>query len=226
MKNPLKSKTVEGGAFLAVIVLLRSILSYLGIEITDTELYMAAEGVGAVAGFAWLVWGRRTAREPISLNPLYRDRGGDGKFPISLGIVVVGTVLLVMTLGMPGCRHYDNLSDRQRELVVDGLKAISKSAAFAVMNLALDKAGDSVRELRPYIPGLKQTVQVAFTLQPPEAADLIAGALAELPPEHRQFVLQALRAALEDSGTVMEPGTTASPVEIYGNRLLHALPRR
>ncbi len=127
-----------------------------------------------------------------------------------------------MLLTAPGCQHYRELPESQQQTV----RNISKAAAQIALNLALDQLDQRVAELRPYLPALRQTVQYALTFEPPMAADIIAESLADVPEAYRQEVLQALRQQLESAGHEVTPGTVSSPPEIYGNRLLHALPKR
>jgi len=80
MKNPFKSKTIWG----LIIMVVSSVLSRFGVEtpkeeITETVQYLdnsweailqVVQIVGDIVGGILIIWGRKTAKAPISLNPL------------------------------------------------------------------------------------------------------------------------------------------------------------
>lgn len=103
---------------------------------------------------------------------------------------------------------------------------ISKAAASLALNLALDQLDQRVKELRPFTPHLRQQIGYALTFQPPEAADKITEAIAALPADYHDLVLQTIREYLHEAGTDVDDGVVASGDSIYGNRLLHALPKQ
>jgi len=218
MKNPFSSKTIDGIGLL-VLVLLNRIL---GIEVPESEIGLITEGAVALAGVVLAVYGRLKARDKVSLNPFYVDRSKPSKFPVNLGLVAVSAAITGMLMTLPGCQHYQELPPEHQEIV----RNISKAATAIALNIALDQIDQRIGEARPYVPALRQTVQYALTFEAPQAADEIAAALAQIPEPARAEALAIIRTNLAAAGVEVTPGTVASPPEIYGNRLLHALPKK
>ena len=99
---------------------------------------------------------------------------------------LISAVVLVAVIGLTtGC---STLTDTQRETVRNAAKEI----ALIGIGIGLNQLGDSVHELRPYIPTLQASINATFaaTDDPQEAATATAAAVNDIiPTEYREDVL-------------------------------------
>ena len=98
----------------------------------------------------------------------------------------ISAAILIAVLGLTtGC---STLTDSQRETV----RNVAKEAALIGIGIGLNHLGDSVSELRPYIPTLQASINATFaaTDDPQQAATATAAAVEDIiPVEYREDVL-------------------------------------
>jgi len=104
--------------------------------------------------------------------------------PTISAAILIAVIALVSHL-TTGC---STLTDSQRETVRNAAKEI----ALIGIGIGLNHLGDSVHELRPYIPTLQASINATFaaTADPQEAATATAAAVEDIiPVEYREDVL-------------------------------------
>ena len=98
----------------------------------------------------------------------------------------ISAAILIAVLGLTtGC---STLTDTQRETVRNAAKEI----ALIGIGIGLNQLGDSVHELRPYIPTLQASINATFaaTEDPQQAATATAAAVNDIiPTEYREDVI-------------------------------------
>ena len=130
----------------------------------------------------------------------------------------ISAAILIAVLGLTtGC---STLTDSQRETVRNAAKEI----ALIGIGIGLNQLGDSVHELRPYIPTLQASINATFaaTDDPQEAATATAAAVNDIiPTEYREDVIAEIIRSASSPATA-----SGDSVGDFGSRYSSALMQR
>lgn len=136
----------------------------------------------------------------------------------SLAALAVATsIMLAVVFATSGCHH---LSTEQRETI----RNAAKEVALIGIGIGLNQLGQSVSELRPYIPTLTASINATFaaTDDPQEAADAVATAVGDIiPAEYQDDVFAELVRGATSPATAS--GDSVGP---WGNQFASAIIQR
>lgn len=135
----------------------------------------------------------------------------------SLAAVAVAlSLMLTVMFATTGC---NTLSPEQRETV----RHAAKEVALIGIGLGLNQLGQSVSELRPYIPTLQASINATFaaTDDPAEAADAVAAAVGDIvPAKYQEMVLTEIVSSATSPATAS--GDSVGP---WGDRFASIIQR-
>ena len=130
----------------------------------------------------------------------------------------ISAAILIAVLGLTtGC---STLTDTQRETVRNAAKEI----ALIGIGIGLNQLGDSVHELRPYMPTLQASINATFaaTDDPQEAATATAAAVNDIiPTEYREDVLAEIIRSASSPATA-----SGDSIGNFGSQYARALIQR
>jgi len=203
-KSPAKSVTVWG----AISTVIFGLLSLVGIEIAPGELGEVANALGILAGFAVTLYGR------IRAKVLLRFRGG------TANLLLLASILSVC-LPLVGCALF---SPSQQESIAEaGIKA-GKIAASVLINAGLAELSDRVKETRPWIRELEQTITFApADATPEQLASTIDSYLQAVPDTDTAALIREQIQQSLDEGTATAFGPKMRPERRYIAQLRAAL---
>jgi len=157
-KSIFKSKTAWGGAAGLII----GLLSIFDIHITDAELQPVVEAIGAIISFAFVLYGRISAKVPVKVGPI---KGGH------VQLLVMGLILSAVFINT-GCQAIEDFTEEYPRTA-----AIIESVAQAAIISAINAKAEDSETIAAHAEQLKADVKAAFADGATEAD--IAGMIAE-----------------------------------------------
>ncbi|KAF0093445.1 MAG: hypothetical protein E1N59_2846 [Puniceicoccaceae bacterium 5H] len=180
-----QSKTVWG----LIVSIIFALLAVFDVRVTDADYQQVVEAIGVIAGFAISLYGRIVARVPLQT----KKQGASGTTAMLMLLV------LPMGLAMPftGC-----------ESMSPALQQSLKETARLAVTIGLQRLGQEVDEVEPYMPLISDAVDSAFAVSTEPGAigrQLSEELVARLPEAIAMLALDRATSQLVPSS-----GTTAS----------------